>query len=114
MKYIRAVYSSTSFRLASLLKNREITYDLLWTLFKSNMKIYTIILDVEKSTCYRYDFDKKRTTNTEITYFHVKYRLLNFNEQMFDQVSTTLKIGKFQKIKRVDRLETFSFEFYKY
>jgi len=114
VKYIRAVYISTSSRLASLLKNREITYDLLWTLFKSNMKIYMIILDVEKSACYRYDFDKKRMTNTEITYFHVKCRLLDFNEQMFDEVLTALRIKKFQEIKRVDRLETFSFEFHEH
>lgn len=39
-------------------------------------------------------------------------RLLNFNEQVFDEASTTLGIEKFQGAKRVDRLEAFSLEFH--
>ena len=49
--YIRAAYISTSYHLASLLKNREITYDLLWALFKPNTEIYTTVLDAEKPAC---------------------------------------------------------------
>ena len=78
----------------SFLKNREITYDLFWTLFKSNMKIYTIILDTEKPVCFRYDFDNERTTN-EVSYFYVKCVYLDFNEQVFNEVSTTLEIWTF-------------------
>jgi hypothetical protein len=76
------------------------------------MKIYTIVLDAEKLACCRYDSGKKRTTSTEIAYFHVKCRLLNFNKHVFGEVSSTLEIEKFQEIKRVDRLEAFSLEFH--
>jgi hypothetical protein len=78
------------------------------------MKIYTIVLDVEKPTCCRYDSGKKRTTSTEIAYFHVKCHLLNFNKHVFGEVSSTLKIEKFQGIKRVDRLEAFPLEFHEH
>lgn len=76
------------------------------------MKIYTIVLDAKKSTCCRYNSGKKRTTSSEIPYFYVECRLLDFNERVFDKVSTTLGIGKFQGAKRVDRFEAFPFEFH--
>jgi len=112
VEYIRAAYVSTSSRLASLFKNREITYDLLWALFKPNMEIYTTILDAEKPACCRYDSGKERTTSTGITYFHVECRLLDFNGQVFGEVSSALGMGKFQGAKRVDRLEAFPLEFH--
>jgi len=112
MEYIGAAYISTSSRLASLLKNREITYDLLWALFKPNMEIYTTVLDAEKPACCRYDSGKERTTSSGIPYFHVECRLLDFNGQVFGEVSTALGIGKFQGAKRVDRLEAFPLEFH--
>lgn len=55
VEYIRAAYISTLSRLVSLLENREITYDLLWALFKPNIVIYTTVLDAEKPACCGYD-----------------------------------------------------------
>jgi len=72
--YIRTACASTTFRLMSLLKNREITYDLLWALFKPNVNIYTTILDAEKLACYRYDSGKQKTTNGCVPYFDVECR----------------------------------------
>ncbi|KAI9715641.1 MAG: hypothetical protein M1812_005793 [Candelaria pacifica] len=114
VEYIRTVYVSTTSRLISLLGNREITYDLLWALFKPNAKIYTTILDAEKPACYRYDSGKEKTTTTGLTYFHVECRLLDFNGQVFGEVSTALGIRKFQGAKRVDRLEAFPLEFHRH
>lgn len=107
VQYIYAAYISTSSRLASLLKNGEITYNLLWALFKPNMEIYTTVLDAEKPACYLYDSGKEKTTSTGIIYFHVECYLLDFNGQVFGEVSTALGIEKFKGAKRVDRLEAF-------
>jgi hypothetical protein len=96
----------------SLLKNREITYDLLWALFKPNMKIYTTILDAEKPACFRYDFGSERTTNG-VPYFHVECAYLDFNGQVFGEVSTALGIRAFQGAKRIARLEAFPLEFHR-
>lgn len=112
VEYIRAAYISTSSRLASLLKDRKITYDLLWALFRPNMEIYTTVLDAEKPACCRYNSGKERTTNTGIAYFHAECRLLDFNGHVFGEVSSALGIGKFQEAKRVDRLEAFPLEFH--
>ena len=40
MEYVRTAYVSTTSRLASLLKSREITYDLLWALLTKYQKTH--------------------------------------------------------------------------
>lgn len=79
IKYIRTAYASTTSRLTSLLTNREITYDLLWALFKPNVNMYTTILDAEKPAYYRYNSGKQKITNGGVPYFHVECRYLDFN-----------------------------------
>ncbi len=105
MKYIKTIYASITSSLASYLKNREITYDLLWALFRSNTIVYMIILDVEKSACYKFNFVKKRIIS-KITYFHVKCSYLDFNEQVFEKAYTAIEIWTFQDAKSINRLET--------
>jgi len=61
VEYMRTACISTTSRLASLLKNREITYDLLWALFKPSTTVYMTIVDAEKRACYRYDSSEERT-----------------------------------------------------
>jgi hypothetical protein len=112
VKYMCTVYILTMSHLASLLKNHKIMYDLLWALFKLNTSVYTTILNAEKPTCYRYNFNKKRTSSAEITYFHVKCHYLDFNGKAFGEVSTTLKIWTFQGAKPIDRLEAFPLTFH--
>jgi hypothetical protein len=111
--YIRSAYASTTSRLASLLKNGEVTYDLLWALFKPNVNMYTTILDAEKPACYRYDSGKQKKTNSGYPYFHVECRYLDFNGQVFGEVSTALGIRTFQGAKPIDRLEAYPLEFHR-
>jgi hypothetical protein len=75
--------------------------------------IYTTILDAEKPACFRCDSGKEKTTNG-VTYFHVECRLLDFNGQVFGEVSTALGIRTFQGAKRVDMLDAFPLEFHRH
>jgi len=112
VEYMRTAYISTTSRLASLLKNREITYDLLWALFKPNTTVYTTILDAEKPACYRYDSGEERTTSSGVIYFLVECRYLDFNGKAFGEVSTALGIRTFQGAMRIDRLEAYPLAFH--
>ena len=60
------------------------------------MEIYRTVLDAEKSACCWYDSGKERTTSTGITYFHVECRLLDFNGQVFGEVSSALGMGNYK------------------
>ena len=79
---------------------------------QTNMEIYTTVLGAEKPACCPYDSGKERTTSTGIPYFHVECHLLDFNGQVFGEVSTALGIRKLPGAKRVDRLEAFPLEFH--
>ena len=111
IEYINTTYASTRSRLALYLKDRKITYELLWALFKPNTTVYTTILDAEKPACYAYNSGKERTTNG-VTYFHVDCRYLDFNGHVFGESSIALGIRTFQGAKRIDRLEAFPLEFH--
>ncbi|OCK95318.1 uncharacterized protein K441DRAFT_556596, partial [Cenococcum geophilum 1.58] len=46
INYINDTYKLTTKRLLSLLKRGEITYNLLWALFKPNSDIYSICVGI--------------------------------------------------------------------
>lgn len=112
IKYMHTVYILITSYLISFLKNCKIIYDLLWALFKLNIIVYIIILNVKKLTCYRYDFSKKRTPSSRVTYFYVKCHYLNFNRKAFNEVLTAFRIWIFQDAKQINRFKTFFFAFH--
>jgi hypothetical protein len=73
IKHIKEAYASTTQRLALLLHNGEITYDLLWALFKPNSVIYTTCPSTRKPRCIKYDFGEEKTID-DIEFFHINGR----------------------------------------
>ena len=105
--FIKSKYASTTDRLIPLLENGEITYDLLWTLFKPNTIVYTTCLDTEKSLCFRFDMGEEQTTTNDTTYFHMRCPYLNSDGAVFGEVSTALGIEKFAGVKQIIKLAAF-------
>jgi hypothetical protein len=60
--YIKRTYTSTTERLGPLLEQHQITYDLLWTLFKPNTLAYTKCFGTSQPRCVRYEFGEEKTT----------------------------------------------------
>ena len=105
--FIKSEYASTTDRLIPLLENGEITYDLLWALFKPNTIVYTTCLDTEKSLCFRFDMGEEQTRATGMTYFHMECRYLDSDGAVFGEVSAALGIAKFAGVKRIVNLAAF-------
>jgi hypothetical protein len=63
IQHIMATYADTRTRIFPLLVSGEITYDLLWALFKPN--------GTKKQRCIKYDFGEERTTSDGVVYFHI-------------------------------------------
>jgi len=55
---------------------------------------------------------EEKTTAIDIAYFHMKCRYLDFDEAVFDEVSTTLGIAKFVNVKRIITLAAFSLAYH--
>ena len=104
---MKSKYASTTDPLTPLLESGEITYDLLWALFKPNTIVYTTCLDTEKALCFRFDRGDERMSSTSVTYFHVECRYLDSDGAVFGEVSTALGVAKVAGVKRIVTLDAF-------
>jgi len=111
--FMKSKYASTTDRLTPLLENGEITYDLLWALFKPNTIVYTTCLDTEKALCFRFDRGDEKMSSTGVTYFHMECRYLDSDGAVFGEVSTALGVAKFAGVKRIVALDAFPLAYHR-
>ncbi|KAH8757124.1 P-loop containing nucleoside triphosphate hydrolase protein [Hyaloscypha finlandica] len=98
LDFIRTAYASTIECLGPLLEKHQITYDLLWTLFKPNNLAY--------------EFGEEKKTKDGVEYFHVKARYLDFDGKMFGETSSEHAIEKFRGAKQITALEVFPLKYH--
>jgi len=99
-------------RILSLLVSGEITYDLLWALFKLNTFAYTTCPGTQKLRCIKYDFGEERTTSDGVVYFHIKGRYVDFNGKVFGEVLIDTGILKFRGLKPINSLDVFPLRYH--
>ena len=92
VNYIRDAYASTKQRLKSLQDSGEITFDLLWTLFKSNELVYGKCYGTKKHRCMRFDSGKVKEDDEGDEYFRIQGRYLDFDGKKFSKAITTAAI----------------------
>jgi len=80
----------------------EITYDLLWALFKPNMVVYTTCFGTGMSRCVKYCFSEDRTMDNGMEYFHLEYHCANFDGKAFGETPIELAVLKFRGTRRID------------
>jgi hypothetical protein len=107
LDFIRTAHASTTERLGPLLEKHQITYDLLWTLFKPNTLAYTKCFGTGQPRCVRYEFGEEKRTKDGVEYFHIKARYLDFNGKVFGETSSEHAIEKFRGAKEITALEVF-------
>jgi hypothetical protein len=100
-------YADLTQRLSVLLKAKEITYDLLWALFKANTLVYTTCEGTEKPRCIKYESAAEETTQSGVEYFHIKGSYLDFDRNILGRVPIKTAILKFVRSKPVNSLEAF-------
>ena len=105
--HIKDAYTSIGRRVASLLAGGEITYDVLWALFKPNDKVYGTCLGTRKPRCIIFDSGEEKKLDDGTEYFYIKGRYLDFDGKNFGHALIALGIFKFRGTKRVDKLEAF-------
>jgi len=102
--FIKTTYKPTAQRLLSLLENGEITYDLLWALFKPNSIVYSICFGTEKPRCVVYDDGEEGETSNGLKYYKMECHYLDYDGKVFGETSINLAIVKFRGKKRISTL----------
>ncbi|OAF59670.1 hypothetical protein VC83_03769 [Pseudogymnoascus destructans] len=103
LNYLKEKYPE----LKSLLKTGEITYDMLWALFRPNGPVFTTCHGTHKPRCVRFDFGEEKKTNSGFIYWKLECRYLDFDGKEYGNVPIELGIPKFRGTKRINLLETF-------
>jgi hypothetical protein len=109
--HIKEAYASTTQRLAPLLQNGEITYDLLWALFKPNSVAYATCSGTRKPRCIKYDFGEEKSINGK-EYFHIDGHYLDFDGEIFGETLVEAGITKFRGAKPINTLDLFPLEYH--
>ena len=102
ISFIETTYASTTKRLEPLLKNRKITYNLLWALFKLNLEIYITCPSTSELRCVIFNYSKEKARPSGAKYFYLDYRYFNFNRKVFREAALKLTIKKFRATKWID------------
>ena len=110
--HIKDAYTSIGGRVTSLLACGEITYDVLWALFKPNDIVYGTCLGTQKPRCVIFDSGEVKKLDDGTEYFHIEGRYLDFDGKNFGHASTALGIFKFRGTKRIDKLEAFPLKYH--
>ena len=111
LRYVEGAYATVTSIRRPLLDHVEITFDLLWSLFRPNVIVYTECRGTGRPKCFKYDFGEYRTEMGE-TKFCVEGRNLDYDGKQFGDVSITVEIPKFHGIKRIDSLSTFPLDYH--
>lgn len=114
VSFVKKTYASTHERLIAiaLLEAQEITYNLLWALFKPNTVVYTTYFGTGKPRCVKYNSGEERTTNNGVEYFHLECRYLDFDSKVLGETSVELGIPKFRGTRKVNSLDAFPLEYH--
>jgi hypothetical protein len=110
--HVKGTYQTTTERLMSLLKHSEITYDLIWALFKPNDLLYTTCFGTKKDRGVVFDVGEERTNEYKMKYYNLTCRYRDFNGTVFGDTAIELQIPKFTGVKRVETLKAFPFAYH--
>ncbi|OCL12971.1 P-loop containing nucleoside triphosphate hydrolase protein [Glonium stellatum] len=112
VNYIRDAYTSTKQRLVSLQDSGEITFDLLWTLFKPNELVYGKCFGTDKRRCIRFNLGGVKEDDKGDEYFRVEGQYLDFDGKNFGEAATAAGISTFQGSKPIHSLGYFPLKYH--
>ena len=105
--YLKETYADTTKSLELLLKSGEITYDLLWALFKPNKPVFTTCHGTHKPRYVKFDYGEEKATKSRSRFWNIECRYQDFDGKEFGNVVIELQIPKFRSTKHIDLLEAF-------
>jgi hypothetical protein len=112
ISYLQRAHETTIAQLRPLLAHGEITYDLLWALFKPNEILYTTCLGTHEDRGVFFDRGEEKEDSFKRKYFSLSCRYRDFNGTVFGETTIELQISKFAGSKRIETLTAFPFAYH--
>lgn len=112
LRYLEATFRPIDERLSELLKNKEITYDLLWALFKPNVEVYTTCKGTQVSRCLLYSQMERKKDMAGSQYMHIETRYLGSDGKALGEVTSSSSIPIFRGATRIDLLPAYPLQYH--
>ena len=111
ISHLKHVHASTTQRLGSMLRHGQITYDLLWALFKPGCHVFTTCFGTNEPRCVVFDAGEEMTQEN-ITWYNLECRFLDCNGKVFGEAGVFLRVAKFKGSKPIETLEAFPLHYH--
>ncbi|KAF2455229.1 P-loop containing nucleoside triphosphate hydrolase protein [Lineolata rhizophorae] len=111
LDFIKRTYASTTERLVPLLDGGEITYDLLWALFKPNTEVYANCPEIDRPRCVKCNFGEERERTNRTKYFHLECRYLEWDGKLLGESTVVFEIERFRGVKSISLLNAFPLKY---
>ena len=109
IEYIKTTYKPISERLLSLLERKEITYDLLWALFKPGLEVYFTYKGICVARYVICNYSEEKVKLNSSKYFLVETHYLDFNGKVFREATAKYKVPQFWGVIWIDLLYVYPF-----
>jgi hypothetical protein len=94
------------------MKDKMITYDLLWTLFKPGTMIHCKCIGSEAIRCIRFVSGEYQSPIDKPEHFYIEGRCIDYDGKAFGETATATGILKFQGSRRIDQLDAFPLKYH--
>ncbi|KAK0628680.1 P-loop containing nucleoside triphosphate hydrolase protein [Bombardia bombarda] len=110
--YLGSTYTPIQQHLAELLTRQEITYDLLWALFRPNTEVYSTCSGTSAPRCTLYNHCEEKQRRDGSRYLHINARYLGTDGTVLGETTVGIEIDYFRGAKRIESLSTYPLQFH--
>ena len=114
LQYIDEDYAETKKTLYPMLKAGNITFELMWALFKPNSLAYTTTYgSVEDPRCFKVDFATKESSFMRGEWYCIEGRYLEYDGKSFGLGDFSMDIESFKGPRKITSLAGYPLEYHK-
>lgn len=114
VRWLDKDFAETKKTLYPMLENNQITYDLLWALFKPNEIAYTSTYgDNEEGRAFRMDFSTKESSFMRGSWYNIEGKYLEYDGKVFGLGTIHAEVASFQGVRKISSLECYPLQYHK-
>ncbi|KEF58304.1 uncharacterized protein A1O9_06230 [Exophiala aquamarina CBS 119918] len=114
VRYLDKDFAETKRNLYPMLENNQITFDLLWALYKPNTIAYCSTYgDSDEGRAFKIDFATKDQNFMKGVWYNVEGRYLEYDGKSFGMGTLHNEVQAFQGVRKISSLECFPLQYHR-
>jgi hypothetical protein len=114
VRYLDKDFAEIKKNLYPMLENNQITFDLLWALYKPNAIAYCSTYgDQDEGRAFKIDFATKEVNFMKGSWYNVEGRYLEYDGKSFGMGTLHTEVSSFQGVRKISSLECFPLQYHK-